>query len=148
MLAIRAYSDIPVLYIPWFPLESRGVCYFLVHRAVELGYPAISILYGMKPSAAFPPTGDIFSHYPTDLLAFVLIIYMALGSGMYQFKMPSLFRIIAQDATYYFLVIFSSHLTLELTLIFGRVRIISSLYFPLAYRNLYSLQFNDSPPCK
>ena len=61
---------------------------------------------------------------PTDLLAFSLVVYLALRSGAYksQSQMPSLFRTMAQDATIYFLVIFTSHLVLELTEIFGRVR--------------------------
>jgi hypothetical protein len=35
---------------------------------------------------------------------------------------PSLLRTIAKDATYYFLIIFTSHLALELTLVLARVR--------------------------
>jgi len=87
-------------YIQTTLLDSRGLCFFEAPRAVEVGFPAISLLY--------------------DLLAFLLIIHVALRSTMYQFRMPTLFRIIAQDATRYFLVIFSSHLVLELMLAFGR----------------------------
>ena len=39
--------------------------------------------------------------------------------------MSSLFRTIVQDATHYFLIIFTSHLVLSLTLILGRVRVSS-----------------------
>ncbi|KAF9644033.1 hypothetical protein BDM02DRAFT_1244016 [Thelephora ganbajun] len=39
---------------------------------------------------------------------------------MYQFRIPSLFRTIAQDATGYFLLVFTSHLALELAQILGR----------------------------
>ena len=39
--------------------------------------------------------------------------------------MPSLFRVIVQDATHYFLVIFTSHVVFELTLIFAKVRILA-----------------------
>jgi len=65
-----------------------------------------------------------------DLLAFLLIMYTALRSNLYQFQIPSLLRTVAQDATYYFLVIFTSHLLLELTLTLGRVKISSYLSAP------------------
>lgn len=85
-----------------------------------------------ETSAAFRPVGNADGYCPTDLLAFILIIYMALKSNAYEFKIPSLFRTIAQDATFYFLMIFTSHLALELALIFGKVRIFS--YFLLLAR--------------
>ena len=68
---------------------------------------------------------------PTDSLTFLLIIYLALRSNVWQFQTPSLFRTIIQDATYYFLVIFTSHLLLEMTLLFANVRISSqfSIFF-------------------
>ena len=74
--------------------------------------------------AAFRPAGNTHTYRPTDLLAFLLFIYVALRTGAWEFKLPNLFRTIAQDATCYFLVIFTSHIVLELTLIFARVRII------------------------
>jgi len=37
--------------------------------------------------------------------------------------MPSLFKTIAQDATYYFLVIFTSHFGFVMSHLFARVRI-------------------------
>jgi len=58
----------------------------------------------------------------TDLLAFLVIIYLALQSGTHRSKLPSLFGTMAQDATLYFMVIFTSHLLLMMTLIFGSVR--------------------------
>ena len=66
--------------------------------------------------------GDSDSDHPTDFLTFSLIVYLVLRANLYQHPMPSLFKTIAQDATYYFLVIFTSHLMLELTLLFARVR--------------------------
>jgi len=80
--------------------------------------------------------GDTYTRFHTDLLAFLLIIHLACRSGVHQFKIPSLFRTIAQDTTCYFLVIFTSHLTLELTLIFGTVRMI----FHFFSRQLIPLQ--------
>ena len=90
------------------------------------------------------------SDYPTDLLAFSLIIYLALRWRVYQLQMSgSLFRIIVEDATLYFLVIFTSHIVLEVFLIFMTVGILPSRsIFSLAYRDLCSLHSSCSLPCK
>ena len=61
--------------------------------------------------------------HPTDLLAFLVIVYLVLRSHLYRVPVPSLLRTIAQDSTHYFLIIFTSHLVFELTLLLGRVRI-------------------------
>ena len=78
-----------------------------------------------KVSLIFHLTGDTYADYPTDLLAFSLVIYFVLRSNAYSFQMSNLFRVVAQDTTHYFLVIFTSHLVLELTLVFGAVSIMS-----------------------
>ena len=67
------------------------------------------------------PVGDIHPDNPTDLLAFLLVVYLVSRSNVHRIAVPSLLRIIAKDATYYFLVIFTSHLALELTLSLARV---------------------------
>jgi len=85
------------------PLNPYNVCVFIRHRRAEIGFTAISIAY--------------------DLLAFLLIAYLALRSNVYELQMPSLLKTIVQDATHYFLVIFTSHIVLELTLVFGRPEI-------------------------
>ena len=74
----------------------------------------------------FRLTGDTTSDYPTDLLAFSVIVYVVVGPDRSKVPMPKLLRTIARDATYYFLAIFSSHLVFVLTLIFARVRIMPS----------------------
>ena len=56
-----------------------------------------------------------------DFLAFLIIIFLAAKSGLKGFKMPSILRTIVQDATVYFLVIFTSHFVLEMTLLLARV---------------------------
>ena len=67
------------------------------------------------------PVGDTYPDNPTDLLAFLLVVYLVSRSNVHRLAVPSLLRIIAKDATYYFLVIFTSHLALELTLSLARV---------------------------
>ena len=47
-------------------------------------------------------------------------------SGL-KLKVPTILGTIAEDATRYFLVIFSSHVVLEITLIFGRVSAANSI---------------------
>ncbi|KAF9644217.1 hypothetical protein BDM02DRAFT_3263685 [Thelephora ganbajun] len=88
------------LQFPPIPLDAYRICIFVRHRPLEIGFTTISLLY--------------------DFLAFALIIYLVARSNVYKFPIPSLLRTIAQDATLYFLVIFTSHLVLELTLLFAR----------------------------
>lgn len=62
-----------------------------------------------------------------DSLAFVLVIVLAITSKMAGRKIPSILGTIAEDSTWYFLVIFGSHLAVELTVILGRVSMTISL---------------------
>ena len=64
------------------------------------------------------PCGDM---YTPDFLAFSLITFSAAKSRALNLRGPTLLGTIAQDATWYFLVIFSSHFVLEMTLTLGRV---------------------------
>lgn len=59
----------------------------------------------------------------TDISAFLVIIILAAKSGIRGFRMPGILRTIVQDATVYFLVIFTSHFVLEMTLLLARVNI-------------------------
>jgi len=52
-----------------------------------------------------------------------MIVVLAAKSGLKDFKMPSILRTIVQDATVYFLVIFTSHFVLEMTLLLARVTV-------------------------
>ena len=78
--------------------------------------------------------GDFHADYPADLLAFTVVVYLALRWGADQFKVPGgLFRTVVQDATHYFLVIFTSHLVFELALLFGRVRALLYWFISLSH---------------
>lgn len=59
----------------------------------------------------------------TDFLGFLVIVFFAIKSGVIGSKMPRLLRAIIQDATVYFLIIFTSHFVFEMTLILLRVSI-------------------------
>ena len=60
-----------------------------------------------------------------DTLAFLLIILLAVVEEKRdlsrKFRFPTILRTIAEDATRYFLVIFTAHLAFELTLNLGPV---------------------------
>ena len=67
--------------------------------------------------------GDTHSDCLADFLAFSLIIYLVIRSKVNKAPIPNLFKTITQDATYYFLFIFTSHLMVVLFLWFASVRI-------------------------
>ena len=59
--------------------------------------------------------------YELDSLAFLLILFLTARSEKQGLKIPTILRTMAEDATRYFLVIFSAHLAFVLTLNLGRV---------------------------
>lgn len=63
-----------------------------------------------------------------DFLAFSLLIFSARTLKIPGLGFSSLWEIIGKDAPLYLLVIFASHLVLEMTLILGRVSGIVSLF--------------------
>jgi len=81
-----------------------------------------------------------------DVLIFSTIVYTAWRSNLYQFRIPSLLRTIVQDATHYFLVIFTSQLLFVFISILGRVRILS--YLPVLSFSLAEafIAFNPTHP--
>ena len=64
---------------------------------------------------------DTRSDRPVDFLAFSVIVYLVVRSNVNKIPIPSIFKTIARDATYYFLVIFTSHLILVMFLAFTDV---------------------------
>ena len=69
--------------------------------------------------------GDIHPDHSADLLVFSVIIYLVVQDNVERVPVPRLLKTIAEDATYYFLVIFTSHLMSAMFLAFARVRISS-----------------------
>jgi len=69
--------------------------------------------------------GDTRPDHFTDFLTFSVIVYLVVQSNVKKVQLPRLLRAIAQSATHHFLIIFSSHLALELTLLLARVRVFS-----------------------
>jgi len=81
--------------------------------------------YMVKTSFALR-LGDTLSDHPTDILAFSVIVYLVVRSNVKKDPIPRLLKTIAQDATYYFLVIFTSHFVLVMFLAFAEVCILPS----------------------
>jgi hypothetical protein len=102
--------------------RTAAYCTRIYHHVSRIRY---------ETSLALHP-GDIYSDHPADFLAFSVIVYLVLRSNINKVPVPRLFRIIAQDATYYFLVIFTSQLVVVMFLAFASVRISSQFsVFPL-----------------
>ena len=59
----------------------------------------------------------------SEFLTFSLIIFLAKRSQKRGLEIPRILGTIMDDATWYFLVIFTSHFVLIITLLFGRVSV-------------------------
>ena len=99
---------------------------------MEIGFTILSLVYGARPPLAFRVVRGSSVDYSADLLSFSVIVYLVVRSNVYKFPVPSLLKIIARDATYYFLIIFSSHVVFVFTLIFGKVRKLPTFFSLLA----------------
>jgi len=91
--AVRSGAQTP----PPIPLDAYRLCVFVRHRKIEVAYTSISLLY--------------------DFLAFLFTFFLARLSKTDDSKVPGILSTVLQDATRYFLVIFTSHFVLEMTLI-------------------------------
>ena len=78
----------------------------------------------VRKSSRLSCTRDTRSDYPADLLAFSVIVYLVVRSNISNFPIPTLLKTIARDATYYFLLIFTSHVIFVLVLLFAKVRVL------------------------
>jgi len=90
----------PAKQLPPIDLSAYQLCVFARHWKAEIAYTAISLCY--------------------DFLGFLVIVFFAIKSGFISSKMPRLLRAIIQDATVYFLIIFTSHFVFEMTLLLLR----------------------------
>ena len=99
-------------------------CTFQIWGTGEVTYVTLSLAYGklFPSSTAHTPASDPF--LVKDTLALLIIIYSANrhdGGRVCVDGMPSLLEKIFQDATVYFLVLFTGHLLLLLLEIFAPV---------------------------
>ena len=72
---------------------------------------------------SFPKGSTLLANATSDFLAFLVVVIFAKSGTPKGNKMPYLLRAIVQDATVYFLVIFTSHFVLEMFLLFATVSI-------------------------
>jgi hypothetical protein len=116
MILTHNHSAQQILSIP---LPVYMICVFVQHGSAEIGFTAICLVYGTKPFLSF--ARETPADHPTDVLAFSVIVYLVVRSNVNKVPVPSLLRTIAEDATYYFLVVFTSHLVAMMFLLFASV---------------------------
>jgi len=95
--------NVSALQSPQIPLPIYVLCLFIGGVSLDIGFMAMSLVY--------------------DFLAFSLIVYLAVRSNANKVPIPSLFRTIVQDATSYFLVVFTSHIVIVVFILLASFRI-------------------------
>ena len=97
-----------------------------VKLSVEIGFIAMTLAYGMVFLLSFIGyIEDTHPDHPTDVLAFSVIVFLVARSNLRKVPIPSLLKTVVQDAAYYFLVIFTSHLVPVMFLAFTSVSTLS-----------------------
>lgn len=86
--------------IPPIPYDAYHLCLFVPHRNLELAFICISLFY--------------------DFCAFLLTVFFVVRARTARFKFPTIWGVLLEDATRYFLVIFTSHFVLVMFLNLGR----------------------------
>lgn len=85
---------------PPVPLTAYRLCVTARHWDWEVVYTGISLCH--------------------DILAFLVVVYFIKSGIPKDFRMSHLLQTVLRDTTIYFMVIFTSHLVLELTLLFAK----------------------------
>jgi len=89
------------------------MCIYVGQPSADAGFIAMSLTYGTEFYLPFiDHLGDTHFDHPADCLAFSVIVYLVVRSNVNKVPIPNILKTIVQDATYYFLVIFASHLLL------------------------------------
>ena len=120
----RKYSSlrVPVAQpVPQIPLDAYHLCVFFRHRNLELAYTSISILYGTQELSTCIWNSNN-TRGSSDSLAFLTVMFLAARLRFQGLKVRTIMQTIAADAMRYFMVIFSAHLVLVLTLNLAPVR--------------------------
>lgn len=100
-------SASPILPIP---LPVYMMCTFVGQLSVGIAFTTMSLAYGAELLLSFVDHLETHSDHSTDALAFSVIVFLVARSNVTKVPLPGILRIIARDATRYFLVIFTSHL--------------------------------------
>ena len=90
------------------------MCSYVAQPSADIvAFIIMSLVYGTELHLPFiDHLGDTNFDHHTDGLVFSVIVYLMVRSNVHKIPIPSILKTIAQDATYYFLVIFASHLLL------------------------------------
>ena len=107
--------------LPDLPLDEYQACLSQPLQAREIVYSSIAIAYGAsrKPLTVHIAAANSFIQ---DTFAFVVIVYSARGlSRTRSAGVPSLLGNIVENATSYFLIIFTNHLVVILFELFAHV---------------------------
>ena len=143
-LANLTVSASPILPVP---LPIYMTCTLVGQLSVGIAFIAVSLTYGAEPLVIY--LGNARPNHPADFLAFSVIIYLVVRSNVTKVPIPSILKTIARDATYYFLVIFTSHLVIVMFFLFASVSS-SSQSSLLSTARLYLCRagLSGSPPRK
>ena len=119
ILAYLTVSAPPVLPIPF---SGYIMCDFMGQFSTILGFIVMSLVYGTEfLLSLIDHLENTHSDHLPDLLAFSVVVYLVVRSGVKKDPLPKILKTIARDATYYFLVIFTSHVVLVMFLLFATV---------------------------
>jgi len=114
---ILAYFNVSAIPMPSTLFRDLKTCSYVGQPSAEAGFITMSLVYGTELLLSLiDHLGDTRFDHPADGLAFSVIVYLVVRSGAKKVPIPSILKTIAQDATYYFLVIFASHLLLMFSL--------------------------------
>ena len=104
------------LQMPPVPLPAYHLCVYARSPPVEILYMTLSLFFG-RSSSTYSDTSLSTRPPFSDTVAFSVVVFVSFGTGL-SFAAgeslpggrPGILQIILEDATVYFLVIFSSHL--------------------------------------
>ena len=110
------------MQVPELSFDEHQVCFFRRWRTGEIVYIALSLLYGVFCPSTHRPRGIEQSLFLEDSSAFFVVVYSARERRLvHASRVPTLLDNIVQGATYYFLVICTSHILLILYEVFASV---------------------------
>ena len=98
------------------------MCGFVGQMTAIIRFIVVSLACGTQFLLSFiNHLEDTHSDHLPDLLAFSVVIYLVVRSGVKKVPLPRILKTIARDTTYYFLIIFTSHVVLVMFLVFASV---------------------------
>ena len=104
--------------MPPIPLQAYNLCIFTRSPRFELLYMSLSLFFGNSS----PQSPEIPHSTFLDAMIFSVIVFVSYRNGLSLHDgRPTILRMILEDSTVYFLVIFTSHLLSLVMLLVVRV---------------------------